>query len=49
MEKMGKVDDVAYEILNVLEFNRWSTFPLYLLFIFSNQVKLTFLVSLLNM
>jgi phospholipid-transporting ATPase len=23
VEKMGKIQDVSYEILNVLEFNRW--------------------------
>lgn len=48
MEKMGKIDDVAYEILNVLEFNRWSIFPFILMHIFLHQVKLTFLLSLLN-
>lgn len=24
VEKMGKMQDVCYEILNVLEFNRWA-------------------------
>ena len=30
VEKMGKIQDVSYEILNVLEFNRW----VYILFFF---------------
>lgn len=31
MEKMGKVQDVQYEILNVLEFNRSDFKTLYIL------------------
>jgi hypothetical protein len=30
VEKIGKIQDVSYEILNVLEFNRW----VYIVFIF---------------
>lgn len=29
VERMGKMQDVCYEILNVLEFNRWAYFLTY--------------------
>lgn len=40
VEKMGKIQDVSYEILNVLEFNRWVYICFYFAFFGFNNLSL---------